>query len=571
VVGPDLTDGIWDNGGTPAEIHQTISEGLLDRGMPPWNEVLGPKKITAVVAYIMSKHRKSGPVVAEPGALRAAWSAGMDEVPLLSGDQPPLVANASLQLPAGYVMESLCVAFAGRELLLYDLEVGQFQSVWTDARLLRNRIRIRSYTLEGNEAVHGFAADDPLTLLSNGRREHPASIQCLGYDRLADGVRIRTVMSFSGRSLEGEETLRLVRSGTVRQLVRTIAWQEVPDDAVLEFRSGIPANPGAAAPQLKAEIGRAEGAIEKGIWTIRLVPERKSRAVRATMVHPLSSIRDEAVAVAKPADAPRNEDPLDRGSLIRPGYRAIKYSLPRLSSGEDRVMPYALATDPKTGRLYVASGKLGEVFVLSDPTDDGRAARMENFGAGLFADSFGMLHDGESLLVMHRRNITRLRDTDGDGQADRFDRVAVLPQSPDPNAYDFAYGLVRDKEGSLIVSFAPYGSLDIPGSGGVARLIPRGGVLALDEVSYGIRNGVGWSAGPEGELFFTDNQGEWVASSRLSHLVPGTFYGFPHPQQPQHKDKPKGPATIWIPYSWGKSINGVIYDSTGGKFGPFDC
>ena len=26
---------------------------------------------------------------------------------------------------------------------------------------------------------------------------------------------------------------------------------------------------------------------------------------------------------------------------------------------------------------------------------------------------------------------------------------------------------------------------------------------------------------------------------------------------------------IWVPYDWARSINGVTYDSTGGKFGPF--
>src|SRR5262249_16076820 len=32
------------------------------------------------------------------------------------------------------------------------------------------------------------------------------------------------------------------------------------------------------------------------------------------------------------------------------------------------------------------------------------------------------------------------------------------------------------------------------------------------------------------------------------------------------------PATrpvVWVPYGWARSINGVAYDSTGGKFGPF--
>jgi hypothetical protein len=70
-------------------------------------------------------------------------------------------------------------------------------------------------------------------------------------------------------------------------------------------------------------------------------------------------------------------------------------------------------------------------------------------------------------------------------------------------------------------------------------------------------------------VFFTDNQGEWVATNKLCHLAPGRFYGFPNPQQPEHAKKPAGKAAVWVPYQWAHSLNGVTYDNTGGKFGPF--
>jgi hypothetical protein len=89
------------------------------------------------------------------------------------------------------------------------------------------------------------------------------------------------------------------------------------------------------------------------------------------------------------------------------------------------------------------------------------------------------------------------------------------------------------------------------------------------EVAYGFRNPLGWCVGPDGEIFFTDNQGEWVATNKLCHLAPGRFYGFPNPAQKQHAGKPTGRAAVWVPYGWARSINGVAYDNTGGKFGPF--
>ena len=84
-----------------------------------------------------------------------------------------------------------------------------------------------------------------------------------------------------------------------------------------------------------------------------------------------------------------------------------------------------------------------------------------------------------------------------------------------------------------------------------------------------MRNPYGWCSGPDGDTFFTDNQGEWVATNKLCHLSEGRFYGFPNPAQPQHAKKPVGKTAVWVPYGWARSLNGVAYDGSGGMFGPF--
>lgn len=62
-IGPDLTDSTWVHGGTPAQVYELITKGVLTKGMPSWGPVLGPKKITEVTAYIMSQHQEGEPVV----------------------------------------------------------------------------------------------------------------------------------------------------------------------------------------------------------------------------------------------------------------------------------------------------------------------------------------------------------------------------------------------------------------------------------------------------------------------------------------------------------------------------
>lgn len=64
-VGPDLTDPRWLHGGTPKEVYATASHGVLAKGMPAWEAVLGQKKTAEVVAYVLSKHEPNEPIVVE--------------------------------------------------------------------------------------------------------------------------------------------------------------------------------------------------------------------------------------------------------------------------------------------------------------------------------------------------------------------------------------------------------------------------------------------------------------------------------------------------------------------------
>src|SRR5262249_18126558 len=148
---------------------------------------------------------------------------------------------------------------------------------------------------------------------------------------------------------------------------------------------------------------------------------------------------------------------------------------------------------------------------------------------------------------------------------DRTECVATFPQGI-TDSYDYGYGLVRDRTGGLIASFAPHANHAMLGSGGAIRIQPG---TPPRPIAYGFRNPLRWSAGPGGEVFYTDNQGEWVAANKLCHIVEGRYYGYPNAAQKEHARKPAGRTAVWVPYAWAHSINGVTFDSSGGKFGPF--
>ena len=51
-IGANLTDSSWIHGGEPSDVQNVIENGVLDKGMPPWKEVLRPNEVQAVVAFV---------------------------------------------------------------------------------------------------------------------------------------------------------------------------------------------------------------------------------------------------------------------------------------------------------------------------------------------------------------------------------------------------------------------------------------------------------------------------------------------------------------------------------------
>jgi cytochrome c oxidase cbb3-type subunit 3 len=64
-VGASLIGTRWIYGGRPMDLINTVSKGSA-RGMPPWGPVLGTKRITEVVAYVLSHHTPGEPVEIVP-------------------------------------------------------------------------------------------------------------------------------------------------------------------------------------------------------------------------------------------------------------------------------------------------------------------------------------------------------------------------------------------------------------------------------------------------------------------------------------------------------------------------
>ncbi len=268
---------------------------------------------------------------------------------------------------------------------------------------------------------------------------------------------------------------------------------------------------------------------------------------------------------------------------------------------EEIALPHEMSPE-LSGIAFTPAGKLvvvnrsGEVWI----TADAKGGAWSRFAFGLH-EPLGVLALSEAeILVTQRPELTRLRDTDGDGTADHYETLnddwAVTG-----NWHEFTFGLRQQRDGSFVFST---GLPDVAGpintrfprlplnmekvhkemkpspgryEGWVMRVSPDG---RMTPIASGFRAAAGVGLSPAGEIFVTDQQGDYIATSTLVHVQPGRFYG--HAASLKWRDDYRGPVdletltklrtpeAVALPHgAMGGSPGEPVWDTTGGKFGPF--
>lgn len=92
--GLPLNDQEWKHGGKPTEIFKIVRKGSPDitKGMAAWEMVLGMKRVSEVVAFVLSHHKEGEPIT------RAA-----DSPPATPGAAPAAPAAATTAAPAAVI------------------------------------------------------------------------------------------------------------------------------------------------------------------------------------------------------------------------------------------------------------------------------------------------------------------------------------------------------------------------------------------------------------------------------------------------------------------------------------
>ena len=303
----------------------------------------------------------------------------------------------------------------------------------------------------------------------------------------------------------------------------------------------------------------------------------RNKPPRATTLHRLAASLAFLLILSLIAKA---EDPHD-------SYKIITVEPPRDVSLEVS----GLARLPG-GKLAVAIRR-GEVWIAANPyASDGQGIQWSCFATGLH-EPLGLTYHNGDLFTTQRSEVTRLRDTNGDGVADEF-LCAAKGWGVSGSYHEYAYGPKFDPAGNMWVTLnCSMGKGAFPERnwrGYSLRVAPSG---EWQPVSGGMRSPCGIGINPAGDVFYTEQQGNWNCGGGIHHIRQGAFHG--HAESFAFCDLPGAPfakpaetvervpiaeamrrmpiykpAAVWLPYrKMGMSCTDLVLDDTGGKFGPF--
>jgi cytochrome c551/c552 len=243
----------------------------------------------------------------------------------------------------------------------------------------------------------------------------------------------------------------------------------------------------------------------------------------------------------RPVPATEQFDVLPRLKTLHPSFRLENLAPPGF---EPKVGGMAFRDD---GKLVVASWDLDGAVFLVDP-DAPEAQRVRRIAEGLHEPLGLTIVDGR-VFVLQKQELTELMDTDGDEIIDRYRAVSYdWPSSS--NFHSFAFGLEhRDEHFYFLLSICV-----LPGGASCPEQLPTQGKLLradhagnVEVVASGFRTPNGIAFGPGGELFVTDNQGDWLPSSKLIRVEEGGFYGSRAVPDAGVLERQEIPPTVWLP------------------------
>jgi hypothetical protein len=323
------------------------------------------------------------------------------------------------------------------------------------------------------------------------------------------------------------------------------------------------------APGVSARVGPG-AALEKvrGGWVARIDALDRELLVRASIV--FESGREAGADLVDPsslvAGGPaRWPDPLETKAM--PGLGEGAYVVDTIAVPETNPWEAWLRF---TGLDFFRDGRCalstwnGDVWIVSGIGGDPEKPVWRRFAAGLY-EPLGLKVVEDVVHVLGRDQITRLRDLNGDGEADAYENFYNLGTTM-ANYHAFALELQTDPEGNFYwIADGQRVESQVPFHGCLLKVAKDG--RSHEVVATGLRAANGMGVGPNGEITCADNQGNWIPSSRLNWVRKGGFYGFVPHSHTKEPPREQDPPLCWLPMAIDNSSGGQVW-ATSDRWGP---
>ncbi|GAB3807212.1 hypothetical protein GCM10028819_43650 [Spirosoma humi] len=201
------------------------------------------------------------------------------------------------------------------------------------------------------------------------------------------------------------------------------------------------------------------------------------------------------------------------------------FKILKVSAPEGTLLEVGGMTVLPDGNLGVATRR-GDVWIVENPTS--RKPFFRKFASGLH-EILGLTYRDGALYCAQRGELTKMVDSDKNGKADIFETVYAWPLSGHYHEYSFGPKIAPDGQ-FFVTGNVAFG--DEEWWRGESRVPWRGWTMKISENgtmqpwATGMRSPCGLGI-YEGELFYTDNQGEWMGSGGVFHVKKGSFTGHP--------------------------------------------
>lgn len=246
-------------------------------------------------------------------------------------------------------------------------------------------------------------------------------------------------------------------------------------------------------------------------------------------------------------------------------YAVDTIPLPESNPWKSWIRPTGLDFFPD-GRIAICTLN-GDVWIGSGLDAELNKVSWKRIAVGLFEPLGLKIIDGK-VLVRGRDQITRLHDLNGDGEADYYERFNADNQLW-LSYHAFVFDLQADSKGNVYyVTGGNALGRERPWYSRAIRVSADG--THSEEVATGFRAPNGLSIAPDDTIYVSDNQGQWIPSSKLSRIKAGGFYG--HVADPRLDPKAPAPPSFdpplcWIPMSMDNSSGGAAFPPKEG-WGP---